>query len=87
MNSSSRMLLVLFVACAMILVLAAGSTPFDRAIGVCIRNCAQCKKMFGPYFLGQKCADYCVKYKGKLIPDCEDEVSIQPFIQALDNDY
>ncbi|CAD1480386.1 unnamed protein product, partial [Heterotrigona itama] len=51
------------------------------------RNCAQCKKMFGPYFLGQKCADSCVKYKGKLIPDCEDEGSIQPFLQALDSDY
>lgn len=56
-------------------------------LGVCIRNCAQCKKMFGPYFLGQKCADSCVKYKGKLIPDCEDEGSIQPFLQALDSDY
>ncbi|XP_043249018.1 eclosion hormone [Colletes gigas] len=86
MKSSTRVLLALLVVSAMIFVLAAG-TPFDRAIGVCIRNCAQCKKMFGSYFLGQKCADSCVKYKGKLIPDCEDEVSIQPFLQALDNDY
>ncbi|KZC09889.1 Eclosion hormone [Dufourea novaeangliae] len=86
MNSSNRVLLVFCVASAMIFMLADGS-PFDRAIGVCIRNCAQCKKMFGPYFLGQKCADSCVKYKGKLIPDCEDEGSIQPFLQALDSDY
>ncbi|XP_076238894.1 eclosion hormone [Calliopsis andreniformis] len=86
MNSSVRVLLVILVASAMI-TFAAGGTPFDRAIGVCIRNCAQCKKMFGPYFLGQKCADSCVKYKGKLIPDCEDEGSIQPFLQALDIDY
>ncbi|XP_076672886.1 eclosion hormone [Andrena cerasifolii] len=87
MNSSTRVLLVILVASVTILVLAAGGSVFDRAIGVCIRNCAQCKKMFGPYFLGQKCADSCVKYKGKLIPDCEDEVSIQPFLQALDSDY
>ncbi|XP_033347563.1 eclosion hormone [Bombus vosnesenskii] len=87
MNASTRILLVLFVSYAIASMLVAGSVPFDRAIGVCIRNCAQCKKMFGPYFLGQKCADSCVKYKGKLIPDCEDEGSIQPFLQALDSDY
>ncbi|XP_071864258.1 eclosion hormone isoform X1 [Bombus fervidus] len=87
MNASTRILLVLFVSYAIAFMLVAGSVPFDRAIGVCIRNCAQCKKMFGPYFLGQKCADSCVKYKGKLIPDCEDEGSIQPFLQALDSDY
>ncbi|XP_078036497.1 eclosion hormone [Augochlora pura] len=88
MNANTRILLVLFVASAMVFVLSAGNSPFDRAIGVCIRNCAQCKKMFGPYFLGQKCADSCVKFKGKLIPDCEDERSIQPFLQALDDsDY
>ncbi|XP_033329755.1 eclosion hormone [Megalopta genalis] len=88
MNANIRILLVLFVASAMVFVLSAANTPFDRAIGVCIRNCAQCKKMFGPYFLGQKCADSCVKFKGKLIPDCEDERSMQPFLQALDDsDY
>lgn len=41
-------------------------------LGVCLRNCAQCKKMFGNYFEGQLCADACVKFKGKVIPDCED---------------
>ncbi|CAK9795505.1 Eclosion hormone [Anthophora quadrimaculata] len=87
MNMSTRIILVLFVVYATMFMFTAGGTAFDRAIGVCIRNCAQCKKMFGPYFLGQKCADSCVKYKGKLIPDCEDEVSIQPFLQALDSDY
>ncbi|XP_076174035.1 eclosion hormone [Ptiloglossa arizonensis] len=86
MNPSVRVLLALLVVSATIIMLASG-TPIERAIGVCIRNCAQCKKMFGPYFLGQKCADSCVKYKGKLIPDCEDEVSIQPFLQELDSDY
>ncbi|KAK9505851.1 hypothetical protein O3M35_009823 [Rhynocoris fuscipes] len=52
-------------------------------IGICIRNCAQCKKMFGVYFEGQLCADTCLKYKGKLIPDCEDITSIGPFLNKL----
>lgn len=41
-------------------------------LGICLRNCAQCKKMFGNFFEGQLCADSCVKFKGKVIPDCED---------------
>lgn len=53
-------------------------------IGVCIRNCAQCKKMFGAYFEGQLCADTCLKFKGKLIPDCEDVASIGPFLNRID---
>ncbi|KAJ8919028.1 hypothetical protein NQ315_016933 [Exocentrus adspersus] len=52
-------------------------------VGVCIRNCAQCKKMFGPYFEGQLCADTCVKFKGKIIPDCEDIASIAPFFEQI----
>ncbi|XP_030745898.1 eclosion hormone [Sitophilus oryzae] len=54
-----------------------------NTIGVCIRNCAQCKKMFGPYFEGQLCADACVKFKGKMIPDCEDLSSIAPFLSKF----
>ncbi|EFN81201.1 Eclosion hormone, partial [Harpegnathos saltator] len=50
-------------------------------LGVCIRNCAMCRDMYGTYFKVQKCADFCVKYKGKLIPDCEDEDSIRLFLQ------
>lgn len=40
---------------------------FDM-MGICLRNCAQCKKMYGSYFEGQMCADGCVKFKGKVIP-------------------
>lgn len=53
-------------------------------LGVCIRNCAQCKKMYGAYFEGQLCADACVKYKGKIIPDCEDIGSIAPFLNKFE---
>ncbi|CRL02231.1 CLUMA_CG015134, isoform A [Clunio marinus] len=51
-------------------------------LGVCLRNCAQCKKMFGSFFEGQLCADSCVKFKGKVIPDCEDLASIAPFLST-----
>lgn len=37
-------------------------------LNLCLRNCAQCKKMYGSYFEGQLCADGCVKFKGKVIP-------------------
>lgn len=52
-------------------------------LGVCIKNCAQCKKMFGAYFEGERCAESCVKFKGKIIPDCEDIASIAPFLNKL----
>ncbi|CAB0020815.1 unnamed protein product [Nesidiocoris tenuis] len=55
-----------------------------NTVGVCIRNCAQCKKMFGAYFQGELCADTCLKFKGKLIPDCEDVTSIGPFLNKLE---
>ncbi|XP_024086218.1 eclosion hormone [Cimex lectularius] len=59
-------------------------TATSNQVGVCIRNCAQCKKMFGAYFEGQLCADTCLKFKGKLIPDCEDVSSIGPFLNKID---
>ncbi|ENN80798.1 hypothetical protein D910_08507 [Dendroctonus ponderosae] len=68
----------------MVVVLAASCIDANL-IGVCIRNCAQCKKMFGRYFEGQLCADACVKFKGKIIPDCEDFASIAPFLSKFDN--
>lgn len=53
-------------------------------IQICLNNCAQCKKMFGDYFQGQTCAESCLKFKGKAIPDCEDIGSIAPFLNALE---
>lgn len=46
-------------------------------LGVCLRNCAQCKKMYGSYFEGQMCADACVKFKGKIIPGNNCVIHIQ----------
>ncbi|KAG8227161.1 hypothetical protein J437_LFUL001705 [Ladona fulva] len=51
---------------------------------VCLRNCAQCKKMFGPYFEGQLCAEACVKYNGQLVPECTDISSIAPFLNKFE---
>uniref|UniRef100_A0A1A9WNR3 Eclosion hormone n=1 Tax=Glossina brevipalpis TaxID=37001 RepID=A0A1A9WNR3_9MUSC len=53
-------------------------------IQICLNNCVQCKKMFGDYFQGQTCAESCLKFKGKAIPDCEDIGSIAPFLNTLD---
>lgn len=62
-----------------------GSAVADMAdIGTCIRNCAQCKKMLGAYFEGPLCADACVKFKGKMIPDCENIDSVAPFLNKLE---
>ncbi|XP_058826780.1 eclosion hormone-like [Topomyia yanbarensis] len=52
-------------------------------IGVCINNCAQCKKMFGEFFEGHLCAEACIQFKGKMVPDCEDIHSIAPFLNKL----
>ncbi|XP_037911179.1 eclosion hormone isoform X1 [Hermetia illucens] len=53
-------------------------------IQICLNNCAQCKKMFGNYFQGQTCAESCLKFKGKAIPDCEDIGSIAPYLNTFE---
>ncbi|KAL0832230.1 hypothetical protein ABMA28_001680 [Loxostege sticticalis] len=58
------------------------ATGYD-AISICIENCAQCKKMLGAWFEGPLCAESCIKYKGKLIPECEDFASISQFLNKL----
>jgi hypothetical protein len=54
-------------------------------VGLCINNCAQCKKMYGEYFNGQKCGDACIRFRGKVIPDCADMQSISPFLLKLES--
>lgn len=56
---------------------------FTYFSGTCIRNCAQCEKMYGPYFDGELCGDACIKFKGKIIPDCDDIVSVAPFLNKM----
>ncbi|XP_065078943.1 eclosion hormone-like [Ochlerotatus camptorhynchus] len=52
-------------------------------LGVCINNCAQCKKMFGEFFEGHLCAEACIQFKGRMVPDCEDINSIGKFLNKL----
>ncbi|XP_045767681.1 eclosion hormone [Maniola jurtina] len=58
------------------------ATGYDP-LQICIENCAQCKKMLGAWFEGPLCAESCLKFKGKLIPECEDFASIAQFINRL----
>ncbi|XP_060872875.1 eclosion hormone-like [Metopolophium dirhodum] len=83
MNTVSRKIALL--AAALVLIAIVGYTAADMAdVGLCIRNCAQCKKMLGAYFEGSLCADACVKFKGKMIPDCENIDSVAPFLNKLE---
>lgn len=50
----------------------------------CMKNCAQCKKMYGPYFEGQVCAQACVDYNGQYTPDCFKMKSVAPFLNKLE---
>lgn len=59
--------------------IATAYNPFE----LCIENCAQCKKMLGAWFEGPLCVESCIKFKGKLIPECEDFASIAPFLNKL----
>ncbi|XP_039750568.1 eclosion hormone-like [Pararge aegeria] len=55
------------------------ATGYDP-LQICIENCAQCKKMLGAWFDGSLCAESCLKFRGKMIPECEDFASIASFI-------
>ncbi|XP_063218983.1 eclosion hormone [Bacillus rossius redtenbacheri] len=78
MDARAAAMLVALLLCA--------ALPAARAsnVALCVRNCAQCKRMFGEYFEGELCADTCIKYKGKVIPDCEDIGSIAPFLNRVE---
>ena len=49
----------------------------------CLTNCHLCQDMFGSRFEGHLCGQTCIKLRGrvleKLMPDCNDIVSISPF--------
>ncbi|XP_045468314.1 eclosion hormone [Harmonia axyridis] len=86
-KSNMLRITVLFVfVCCMFVHLEAYKTGSrnTKPIGICIRNCAICKKMYGPYFDGELCGDACIKFKGKIIPDCDDISSVAPFLNKLD---
>lgn len=51
---------------------------------ICLKNCGQCKRIYGDYFEGRRCADSCILQKGRFIPDCHDDYSISDFISKLE---
>ncbi|GAB6029702.1 hypothetical protein CHUAL_005425 [Chamberlinius hualienensis] len=67
-----------YVFLMMLFVSSGNSTPLN--IQICLTNCAQCKTMYGNYFDGKQCADACIWFNGKLTPDCNQLLSILPFI-------
>lgn len=52
-------------------------------LDACIQNCAQCQETLDMYFNGKLCADTCIKFKGKSIPDCESFESISPYLVKI----
>ncbi|XP_054721762.1 eclosion hormone-like [Uloborus diversus] len=55
-----------------------------RHVAVCIQNCAQCKRTFGPFFEGQRCAEWCIRVQGSSLPDCSELDSIAEFLTKLE---
>lgn len=79
-------LLVLNVALVLVVLLPpSASAASNRKVTVCIKNCGQCKKMYTDYFNGGLCGDFCVRTKGRFIPDCnKPDVLIDMFLQRLE---
>ncbi|XP_031333797.1 eclosion hormone [Photinus pyralis] len=75
----NRLYGVLYVLVLLWKVPAMGHCSFD----ICITNCVQCKKMFGPYFQGRVCADACVSTNGKIILDCNIPETVVTFLKRF----
>ncbi|VVD02285.1 unnamed protein product [Leptidea sinapis] len=84
MSSIGKILAILAIAYMISIATAspAIAAPYDP-MEICIENCAQCKKMLGKWFDGPLCAESCIKFRGKLIPDCEDFGSIASFLNKI----
>ncbi|XP_053627890.1 eclosion hormone [Cherax quadricarinatus] len=50
---------------------------------MCIRNCGQCKEMYGDYFHGQACAESCIMTQGVSIPDCNNPATFNRFLKRF----
>lgn len=73
---SSALLVALALAC---LIMATAVESADT-LYLCMKNCEQCKSMYGAYFEGDLCAKSCFRLKGAFIPDCIDVSSIGAFL-------
>ncbi|KAF0310663.1 Eclosion hormone [Amphibalanus amphitrite] len=68
----------LLVLCGAIAVLLL-SGPAQASIGSCVRNCGQCKSMYGRFFQGTACADACLA--GNEGPDCYNPSMVSRFLK------
>lgn len=58
-------------------------------IHLCMMNCGQCKEMYGDYFEGQRCAEFCLaSYKPSAMisgwapmPDCNEPETVDQFLK------
>ncbi|XP_043245845.1 eclosion hormone-like [Amphibalanus amphitrite] len=53
--------------------------PTHADIGSCVRNCGQCKSMYGRFFQGTACADACLA--GNEGPDCVNPSMVSRFMK------
>ncbi|XP_076373317.1 eclosion hormone-like [Tachypleus tridentatus] len=56
---------------------------FNR-VSLCIKNCGQCKQIYGAHFEGKECAEACVQFGGTMMPDCNDFETISSFLNKLE---
>ena len=57
-----------------------------NSINLCrwIRNCGQCKEMYGDYFDGRRCAEFCLTGAGAKLPDCNVPDTVDRFFKTGD---
>ena len=52
---------------------------------ICVKNCGQCKEMFGDNFNGRLCAEFCLQTEGSMIPDCGiDDPLVTFFLERME---
>ncbi|GIY05020.1 transposable element Tc3 transposase [Caerostris darwini] len=82
-SPSSKMILMIIILVAVLLIVVPEPNESGK-VSLCIHNCAQCKRTFGPFFEGQRCAEWCIRIQGATLPDCSELDSIADFITKLE---
>ena len=77
---TAKKMAVILVSSLLILLLTVDVAEPADTLYLCMKNCEQCKSMYGAYFEGDLCAKSCFRLKGAFIPDCIDVASIRPFL-------
>ncbi|CAL4088219.1 unnamed protein product, partial [Meganyctiphanes norvegica] len=77
-----------FKVCSLVLLVVSlvflASLPCNASYtGMCIRNCGQCKEMYGDYFNAQSCAESCIMSQGNSVPDCNNPSTFKNFLKRF----